>query len=188
MPENCSILFPHFWYSEASGACDGVIPVEKMILVKSAGHPGLLALASRLCPRSVWWGSSGARRPIPNLSKADPRHKHSMWAYNPAYHLRPKKHFSSAASNGTSFMVTLSIVWIENYWWIERKRSQRQQGVEREKTYFRVVKSSSFKKCQDWEGKACADKQLSQTDNEHIVITSSVKVQSEVMVSWNWNH
>lgn len=135
MPENRSILFPHFRYSEASGACDGGIPVEKMILVKSAGHPGLLALASRLCPWSVWWGSSGARQPSPNLSKADPRHKHSMWAYNPVYHLRPKKHCSSTASNGTSFMFTLSIVWTEKYWWIERKRSRRQQGVERPKTY-----------------------------------------------------
>lgn len=171
MPENRSILFPHFRYSEASGACDGGIPVEKMILVKSAGHPGLLALASRLCPWSVWWGSSSARRPSPNLSKADPETQAlnvGLWS---CVSSQAKKAFFI-------YRFQWNQVYVHSVHCVDRKVLMNRKEEVTKTTGCRKTKniciselsnSSSFKKGQDWEDKACADKQLSHwTHCEHI--------------------
>ncbi len=161
-----------------------VIPVEKMILVKSAGHPGLLALASRLCPRSVWWGGSGAKGPSLDLSKADLGHKHSMWAYNPAYHLRPKKTFFIYRFQCIQFYVHF-LAWIGQYWWTERKRSRRQQGVERPKNtcIWELSNSSSFKSVRiekAWLVLICSC---------HKVNTLwTYQLRWRLRLSWNWNH
>lgn len=106
MPENCSTLFPCFRYLEGSGACDGDPCGEddssKVCWTSWSPRSGLKAVSQECLMRQLW-----CQRPQSgSLSKADLRHKHSMWAYNPAYHLKPKKHSSPTASNGTSFLFT----------------------------------------------------------------------------------